>query len=176
MRVVKHPGNLFGYQRLGFQKDIQYNDLSSEESGVDASKTAKAPGSNTITTQTQAKGPTGRTAKKVVPSVTTDLLVVASSFVKHTSTPGRTHRSSTPTTAQTTASTAKGTLAKAMPTPTSSIVPLLLAQSSALRKMSDAQKSPSSPGKQCLSEGGRKRMRTKLQRKNRLWCEESWQK
>ena len=40
--LAKDPANLFGYRRLDFDKDVQYDELSSEESRVDTSKTAKA--------------------------------------------------------------------------------------------------------------------------------------
>ena len=41
--LSKDPGNLFGYERLGFQGDVRYDELSSDKSGIDTSKTAKAP-------------------------------------------------------------------------------------------------------------------------------------
>ena len=174
--LSKDPGNLFGHLRLGFHKDVQYDELSSEESVRDSSKTAKAPGSSTTTMQTRAKGPTGWTATKVAPSVTTGLLVVAPSFAKPTTRLGMTPRSSHPTTAQTTASTAKalsisssananprlpkastakGTLAEAT-TPSSSIVPLPLAQSSALRNLSESQTIDSSSVKTVVGRTRRK--------------------
>ena len=60
----KDPGYLFGYRRLDFDKDVQYDDLSSEDSEVDTSTAAKAPGRSTTTTQTQANGPRVKTVPK----------------------------------------------------------------------------------------------------------------
>ena len=82
--LSKDPGKLFGYRRLDFDKDVRYDELSSEESEVDTSKTAKASGSSTTTTQPQAKSPSGKTAAKVATAVTPGLLVAPPSFAKPT--------------------------------------------------------------------------------------------
>ena len=126
----------------------------------------KAPRSSTTTTEIQAKGPTGKTATLVTPAVTPELLA-ASSTAKPTTTPGSTaRRSRTPTGSQSPVSlakvsgistlamepskvakgsSAKGTVAKGKPTPSSSLLPLLLGQSSTLRKSCAAISNDSTP-------------------------------
>ena len=169
--------NLFGYRRLDFDNAVHYDEISSEESGVDTSKTAKAAGScSTSITQTQAKGPAGKTAAKVATSVTPGLLVVAPSFAK-ANTRGRAPHGSPPTTALTNVSTGKalsttstakasprvaktsstkGKAAKVTPRPASSIARLPLAATSTLRKLSESHMSDSSPGN-AVSERTRKK-------------------
>ena len=53
--LSKDPGNLFVYERPGFQEDVRYDELSCDEIVIDTSKTATAPARNTCTTQTEAK-------------------------------------------------------------------------------------------------------------------------
>ena len=53
--LSKDPGHMFGYRRLDIDKDVQYYELPSEESGVDTCKTAMAPGSSTTITQSEEK-------------------------------------------------------------------------------------------------------------------------
>ena len=167
---AKDPSNLFGYRRLAYETDIQYDEfMPSEESEVDSNKAAKVPASSTTTTQTPAKGPTLKTATLLPSSVTPEFLIAALSTTKPTTTPVRTPRNSTTTIVSLTAvrsakgpsasssakvptkvvkaSSAKGTLAKAMPRPMNSIVPLPLVSCSKLRKPSASQSSDSSPSK-----------------------------
>ena len=179
--MSKDPGLLFGYRRVDFDKDVEYDELSSDESGVDASKTAKASGGRTSVATTQAKGPAGKTVANVTTSVAPVLLVAASSFEKPTTVPGMVPRTSPPTTAQATASTAKtisttssatavprvaktgstiALAAKVIPTSASSIVPLPLATTSKLRELSESHVSDSSPGK-AVSERTRKKTNAK---------------
>ena len=109
----------------------------------------------------------GKSATQVVPLVTSGLVVAASCNRNGTTTPGRTPLSSPATTgSQSTVSSAKAlstsssakvpskvakansgndTLAKATPTPKSSIVPLPLASDSTLRQLSVSQSNDSSP-------------------------------
>ena len=55
--LSKDPCNLFGYRHLDFDMDVHYDELlSSEESGLDASKAAKASGSSRTVSKSQAKG------------------------------------------------------------------------------------------------------------------------
>ena len=54
---ANNPSNLFGYRRLDFYKDIQYEEISSsQESGVDATKAAKASEGRTSFSNPQAQG------------------------------------------------------------------------------------------------------------------------
>ena len=90
---VKDPSKLFGYLRLAYEKDIQYDEfLPSEESDGDTNKAVKVPGCSTTTTQTTAKGPTGKTATLLTQSLTPRLLVAALSTTKPTTTPLSTPR------------------------------------------------------------------------------------
>ena len=162
--LSKDPGNLFGYRGLEFDKDLQYDKLSFDESGVDARKGAKT--SEGSTTSTQAKGPTGKTVTKVAISLTPGLLEKAWSLSKPAM-PGRVPRTSPKTTAQTTVSTVKalsttssakarprvaktsspkGTAAKGTPTSARSLVPLPLATKTTVRKRSESETRDSSPG------------------------------
>ena len=52
--LSKDPGNLFGSRRLDFDKNVQYDQVSSDQRRGDTSKTAKASGGSTTTHQTQA--------------------------------------------------------------------------------------------------------------------------
>ena len=68
--MSKDPINLFGYRCLDFDKDVSYDALtSSEESGLDVSKATMASRTSTITSKQQAKGPEGKTAPQVGPSL-----------------------------------------------------------------------------------------------------------
>ena len=168
--LSKDPSNLLGYRRLAFDKDIQYDEISSsDERGVDASNAAKASRSSATTTKPQAKGPQGKTATHVGHSVTPGFLVAESSSTKPTTMPGSRPRCSPSTTGLETsvssanalstsrsakgpskvakARAAKGTLTKATPTPTRSIVRIPLPSGSTLRKLSASKSSDSSPTK-----------------------------
>ena len=100
--LSKERGNLFGYERLGFQEDVRYDELSSVQSGIDTRKTAKGPEGSTSTTQTQAKGPIGKVVTQARTSLPPGLLRAASSFAKPTTVPGKGPRPSPQTTAQST--------------------------------------------------------------------------
>ena len=118
---AKDPSNLFGYQRHENDKNIQNDEgTSSEGSGVDASKSAKAQENGITTSQSQPMGPTGKTATLVTPSVRAELFLTAVSTRKPTITPGTTLRSfPTSMVSQRTASMAKAsnTLISAKGTP-----------------------------------------------------------
>ena len=58
-------GNLFGYERLGFDEDVAYGELSSDESGFDTSTTAKASGTTRTAVQPQSNSPGGKCFTKV---------------------------------------------------------------------------------------------------------------
>ena len=165
---AKDPSNRFGYRRLAYEKDIQYDEfMPSEENEVDTNKAAQVQGSITTTTQTPAKGPTLKPATLVTSSITPELLIAASSTTNPTSTPGRTPRSirtsmvsqctegkasntlisakGSPCVAK--ASLSNGTLVKAKPKPGSGILPLHLTSGSALPKLIESQTRDSSPSK-----------------------------
>ena len=102
------PGTLFRYERLGFDASVPYSELSSDESGVDTTATAKSSGNSTTAARPQAKAPGGKSVTKIATSVTPGLLLAATStcFAKpRTATaPGRVPRPSPATTASTTVS------------------------------------------------------------------------
>ena len=78
--LSKNPNNLVGYSHFAFKDDIQYDELtSSEQSGVDADKEAKASGRSITATKPQAKGSQGKNATQVALLVTTGLLGATSS-------------------------------------------------------------------------------------------------
>ena len=183
---AKDPSNLFGYRRLVYEKDVQYDEfMPSEESEVDTNKAAKVPGSSTTNTQTLAKGPTWNTATLLIPSVTTGLFVAAPTASKTTAKPVGPPRPSVRTTApQTTVSSAKtsstsasakappkvakgspvkGTLAKAMST--SGIVHLASASGSTLESLVHRNQAIARQAKQLRSEQERNRTRMPSQMK-----------
>ena len=54
------PADLFGYERLGFDPDVHYDESPSEKSEADADPAAKeTPGNGKITTSSQGKNPVG---------------------------------------------------------------------------------------------------------------------
>ena len=54
------PADLFGYEHLGFDPDVHYDESLSEESEADADPAAKeTPGNGKITTSSQGKNPVG---------------------------------------------------------------------------------------------------------------------
>ena len=189
-----NPGNMFGYQRLDFDPNVPYDELSSDESGVDASTTAKVSGTTPTAAQPQAKAPGVKSVTKVATSVTPGLLVAArsTSFAKPSTatTAGSVPRTSPPTTASTTvsadakalstSSSAKlsprvtkakstiGTVAKEKPTP-SSIVLLPLSTTSTLRKLSESQTTDVSPEPQCQNTRERRKIQAKFWWKIGLW-------
>ena len=79
--MLLDPHNLFGYERLGFDAGVSYGELSSAESGVDTSTTAKASGTGTKAPQRQPKASGGKSVPKVANSVRPGFLVAASSIV-----------------------------------------------------------------------------------------------
>ena len=158
------PADLFGYELLGFDPDVHYDESLSEESEADANPAAKATaGNGKPTTSLQAKDPVGKQAKgptqtgllakatkasvptavgkvpRTSPSVTSSMTVSTSAKATTSSSakasPGIVKVTSTP-----------GTRMKAMP-PCSSLVPLPLSATSKLRQLSESTTSDNSPGK-----------------------------
>ena len=75
--LSKDPGNMFGYERLGFRAEVPYGELSSDDSGFDTSTTATASGTTATAPQPQVKAPEGKSATKVATSVKPGLVVAA---------------------------------------------------------------------------------------------------
>ena len=68
--LSRNPCDLFGYERRGFNEEVPYDELSSDESRFYTSTTATASGTTTTAAQPPAKAPGGKSVTKVATSVT----------------------------------------------------------------------------------------------------------